>query len=225
RDVSDVLFTGGDPMVMNAKQLAAYVDPILQDPSLEHVATIRFGTKAVAYWPYRFVTDPDADDTLRVFQRIVDSGRHVSIMAHFSHPHELAGPVPQEAIRRIRSTGANVRTQAPLINHVNADAATWASMWRLQTRLGAIPYYMFVERDTGARKYFEVPLAKAYEIYSEASMATSGTVRTVRGPSMSATPGKVQVVGITSVKGEKVFVLRFLQARNPEWCKEVFFAK
>ena len=62
----------------------------------------------------------------------------------------------QEAIRRIRSTGANVRTQAPLINHVNADPATWASMWRLQTRLGAIPYYMFVERDTGARRYFEV---------------------------------------------------------------------
>ena len=49
-----------------------------------------------------------------------------------------------------------------------------------------------------------MPLAKAYEIYSEATMATSGTVKTVRGPSMSATPGKVQVVGITSIKGEKV---------------------
>lgn len=71
----------------------------------------------------------------------------------------------------------------------------------------------------------QVPLAKAYEIYTQASMATSGTVRTVRGPSMSAAPGKVQVVGITHVAGEKVFVLRFLQARNPEWCKEVFFAK
>lgn len=65
----------------------------------------------------------------------------------------------QEAIRRIRSTGANVRTQAPLINHVNADPATWAHMWRLQTRLGAIPYYMFVERDTGARRYFEVRIS------------------------------------------------------------------
>lgn len=62
----------------------------------------------------------------------------------------------QEAIRRIRSTGANVRTQAPLINNVNADPSTWATMWRLQTRLGTIPYYMFVERDTGARRYFEV---------------------------------------------------------------------
>lgn len=49
-----------------------------------------------------------------------------------------------------------------------------------------------------------MPLAKAYDIYSKATMATSGTVKTVRGPSMSATPGKVQVVGITSIKGEKV---------------------
>lgn len=70
-----------------------------------------------------------------------------------------------------------------------------------------------------------MPLAKAYEIYSQAAVSTSGTVRTVRGPSMSATPGKVQVVGITTIAGEKVFVLRFLQARNPDWCKEVFFAK
>lgn len=73
----------------------------------------------------------------------------------------------QEAIRRIRSTGANVRTQAPLINHVNADPATWASMWRLQTRLGAIPYYMFVERDTGARKYFEVRFENCLQTYSQ----------------------------------------------------------
>lgn len=82
-------------MVMTSQLLSAYVDPILNDPTLDHIATIRFGTKAVAYWPYRFVTDPDADETLRLFQRIVESGRHISIMAHFSHPNELSGPVPQ----------------------------------------------------------------------------------------------------------------------------------
>ena len=95
RGVSDVVFTGGDPMVMNAHQLSTYVDPILQDHTLDHIATIRFGTKAVAYWPYRFITDPDADETLRLFQRVVESGRQVSIMAHFSHPNELSGPAPQ----------------------------------------------------------------------------------------------------------------------------------
>jgi len=33
------------------------------------------------------------------------------------------------------------------------------------------------------------------------------------------------VCGISSVNGEKVFVLQFLQARNPEWVGIPFFAK
>ena len=49
---------------------------------------------------------------------------------------------------------------------------------------------MFIERDTGPRDYFQVPLTRA-----AASSATRtrlpGLARTVRGPVMSATPGKV----------------------------------
>ena len=67
----------------------------------------------------------------------------------------LATEVAHEAVRRIRSTGAEVRCQAPLIRHVNDSADTWAEMIRAQVRLGAVPYYMFVERDTGARRYSE----------------------------------------------------------------------
>ena len=47
-EVSDVLFTGGDPMVMKAKVLERYIRPILEDPELEHIRTIRIGTKSVA---------------------------------------------------------------------------------------------------------------------------------------------------------------------------------
>ena len=42
---------------------------------------------------------------------------------------------------------------------------------------------------------------------------------------MSATPGKVQMLGVTNVNDQKVFVLRFLQGRNPEWVQRPFFAK
>ena len=52
-----------------------------------------------------------------------------------------------------------------------------------------IPYYMFIERDTGARHYFAVPLERALEVYSQATQASSGLARTARGPSMSCTPG------------------------------------
>jgi len=84
---------------------------------------------------------------------------------------------------------------------------------------------MFVVRDTGAQHYFGVPLVKAYEIFSKAYSSVSGLARTVRGPSMSATPGKVQVVGTSKINDQKILVLRFLQGRNPNWVDQPFFAK
>jgi hypothetical protein len=46
---------------------------------------------------------------------------------------------------------------------------------------------------------------------------------------MTISPGKIQIVGITTMptssNPSKVFVLRFLQARNPDWMKETFFAE
>jgi KamA family protein len=224
KEVNSVLFTGGDPMVMKTSVLRRYVEPLLA-PDLNHVNSIRIGTKAPAYWPYRFTTDSDADDLLRLFDEVRASGRHLAVMAHYSHPRELETAAAQEAIRRITSTGAVVRCQAPLIKHVNDNADAWKRLWRRQVLLGAVPYYMFVERDTGPKGYFEVPLARAFDIFSDAYRSVSGLARTVRGPSMSATPGKVLVDGITEVRGEKVFVLKMLQGRDPNWVNQIFFAK
>jgi KamA family protein len=223
-EVNSVLFTGGDPMVMKTKVLRRYIEPLLR-PELDHIVSIRIGTKAPAYWPQRFTTDADADDLLRLFEEVHASGRHMAIMAHYSHPRELDTPTAQSAVERIQNTGATVRCQAPLIRHVNDDAQVWADLWKRQIVLGAVPYYMFVERDTGPKQYFEVPLARAFEIFTTAYRRVSGLGRTVRGPSMSATPGKVLVDGVAEIRGEKVFVLKFLQARDPAWVNQVFFAK
>ena len=223
-ELSDVLITGGDPMIMKASHMRAIIEPLLQ-PEFEHIRNIRIGTKSLAWWPYRFTTDKDADEMLRLFEDVVQSGRQLALMAHYSHPRELEAPVAKDALRRVLGTGAVVRCQAPLIRHVNDDAAVWAELWRREVALGAVPYYMFVERDTGARHYFEVPLARAHRIFSDAYRQVSGLARTVRGPSMSSTPGKIVVQGTTEVRGERVFVLQFLQARNPDWVGRPFFAK
>ena len=223
-EVTDILFTGGDPMIMRTPAFAAYVRTLLE-ADLSHVQTIRIGTKALSYWPYRFTTDDDAGDLLDVFRDIVDSGRHLALMAHFNHGVELSTDAAQSAVAAIRSTGAEIRSQSPILSRINDNAGVWADMWREQVRLGVIPYYMFLVRDTGAQDFFGVELARAQRIYRDAVGRVSGLARTVRGPSMSATPGKVHVVGVSEVAGEKVFVLQFLQGRDPEWCNRPFFAK
>lgn len=223
-EIRDVLFTGGDPMVMRSKLLRQYIEPLL-GPGFEHVQDIRIGTKAVAYWPYRFVTDEDADDFLRLVEDVQRAGKHLAIMAHYSHPRELMPDVAQTAIRRLRDAGAEIRCQAPLIRHVNDEAHVWRTLWETQVRLGAVPYYMFVERDTGPKAYFEVPLARALTIFRRAWREVTGLARTVRGPSMSATPGKVQVDGVAEIQGERVFCLSFLRGRNKDWVRRPFFAR
>ncbi len=181
QEVTSVLITGGDPMIMGAGVLRRYIEPLL-GPGMEQVESIRIGSKSLAYWPQRFVTDPDADDTLRLFEQVVATGRTLAFMAHFSHPRELE-------------------------------------------RMGMIPYYMFMERDTGPQDFFAVPLARAHQVFRDAYRSVSGLARTVRGPSMSATPGKVCVDGITELAGQRVFVLHMIQAREPSLVGRPFFAK
>ncbi|MTW14331.1 lysine 2,3-aminomutase [Pseudoduganella eburnea] len=224
KDVTDVLITGGDPMIMNTRSMEEIIAPLLA-PELAHIQNIRIGTKSVSYWPQRYVSDRDADDLLRLFERVVASGRNMAIMGHYNHAVELRQEVAQQAVKRIVGTGATLRMQGPLIRHINEDPASWAELWRTGVRLGAIPYYMFVERDTGPREYFQLPLARAHEVFQQAYQMVSGLARTVRGPSMSAFPGKVVIDGVAQIGGEKVFALQFLQARNADWVRKPFYAK
>ncbi len=223
-EVTDVLFTGGDPLIMKTRVLERYIRPLIE-ADLPNLKTIRIGTKALGFWPYRFLTDDDADELLKLFEDIVKSGKHLAFMAHFNHPRELETEAVRKAVERILNTGAIIRTQSPVMKNINDSAEIWAEMWKKQVSINMIPYYMFIARDTGAQHYFGVPLARAYRIFRDAYKQVSGIARTVRGPSMSAEPGKIQVSGITEINGEKLFVLNFLQGRNPDWVMKPFFAK
>jgi len=224
KEITDVLFTGGDPMIMSIGNLKKYILPLL-NPEYCHIKSIRIGTKSLSYWPYRFVTDSDADEILDLFKQVKSYGKNISIMANFSHHVELSTEIVKEAISRILSTGTQIRTQSPLLKNINDYPIIWEKMWKEQVALGCIPYYMFVERNTGSKNYFEIPLIEAYNIYRNAIINTSGLSRTARGPVMSALPGKVLINGIMEIRGEKVFQLMLIQGRNPDWCYKPFFAK
>ena len=221
-DVTDILFTGGDPLIMRTKNIATYIEPLLEIP---HLRNIRPGSKSLAYWPYRYTSDKDADNLMRLFDKVAAAGKHLTLMAHFNHYNELQPDAVYEATRRILNTGVQIRTQSPLLRHLNDDGDIWAEMWKEQVKMGMVPYYMFVARDTGAQHYFAVPLVEAWDIFRKAYSQVSGLSRTVRGPSMSCDPGKVQINGVAKINGKKVIVLQAIQGRNPDWVGRPFFAK
>ncbi len=223
KKVTDILFTGGDPMWMPNRYLFNYLD-VLTAPELHHVQNIRIGTKSLSFYPQRFL-GAEGDALLDKFEQLLRKGKSVAIMAHISHPKELQTVKVRQAVQRLKEAGVVLRTQAPLIRGINDDAEVWRDMWNEQVRLGMVPYYMFIERDTGAHQYFSVPLYRAYEIFSEAYAQVSGLAKTVRGPSMSAWPGKVLFSGIMEIENKKKFLLKFIQSRNAELINLPFTAR
>lgn len=222
--ITDVLFTGGDPAIMKTRFFETYFNALL-DADLPNLKNIRIGTKSLAYWPYRFTTDSDADDLIRLFRKVKRKGINIALMAHLNHPGELKTNAVKEAVKRLIDAGVQIRSQSPVLKHINASADIWAENWKEQVKMGIIPYYMFIARDTGAQDYFAVSLNRAWQIFRNAYNQVSGICRTVKGPSMSCSPGKIQVVGVSEIKGEKVFVLNFLQGRDPSWVGKPFFAE
>jgi L-lysine 2,3-aminomutase len=222
-EVTDVLITGGDAFTMSAAILEKIVDALLSE-YLPSIRTIRFGSRVLSYWPYRFLSDKDSQDVLELFKKIRKAGIHVAFMAAFLHPNELKTNAVKLAIEKILETGAQIRTQAPILKNVNNCAEKWAELWKEQVNLGCVPYYMFIPRNTGAQHYFAVPLVEAWKTYQSAYQNISGICRTVRGPIMSTDPGKVQILGPTVIQSEKLITMQFLQARDPDWVLLPFFA-
>lgn len=67
KEITDVLFTGGDPMWMPNNTLIDYFNVLLK-PELNHVQSVRIGTKALAYHPQRFLGE-EGDALLKFLKR------------------------------------------------------------------------------------------------------------------------------------------------------------
>lgn len=208
-EIQDVIISGGDAFFLSAQKLQEYIIPLLKIESLQ---AIRFSSKVLTWWPYRFVSDDDADELLNLFELIIHSGKHCTIMAHFSHPRELQSNTVTKAIKRIQQTGTIIRTQSPLVNHVNNNENIWIVLWHEQVKLGLIPYYMFLESSFSLTDYFKVPICQALSIFTGAQKKISGLCRTVRGPVYNHSDQKLLIDGTIELNGKKVFLLKVLHS-------------
>jgi KamA family protein len=111
-EITNVLLTGGDPLIMSTGRL----EPIINAAaSIPHVRIIRIGTKMAAFNPHRIVDDMSL---LRLIKEYCNKQTQIYIVNHFDHPREVT-PTAQEAIRRLRKVGAQTLNQCPIVRGVN----------------------------------------------------------------------------------------------------------
>ena len=235
-EVTDLLITGGDAGFMSADRFAEYARPVLEDPALRHIRTIRFASRALSYHP-ALILSPRYDGMLDLFRAVVDHGVQLSWMAHFSTPRELLNPSTIAAIRRLQRRGVVVRSQSPVMNHislfrgadgtvdVDRSAQNWIDLGNLLAALRVVFHSMYCARPTGEHHYFTAPLADVNRVASKVYRSLPSINRPSRYLSMTTSAGKISILGTAIVNGQRAFALKFTQARNMEWLDRVFLAK
>ena len=200
REITNVLLTGGDPLMLETRQL----EPVLRElREIPHVNIIRIGSKMLAYNPYRILNDPNL---LSVLSRYSTPEKRIYLMAHFNHPRELT-EVSIQAAEALRKAGVMVVSQTPILNGINDDPETMTTLFRTLSFAGISPYYVFQCRPTTGNLSFQIPVEQSYEIIQKSWKACSGLAKRARFI-MSHATGKIEVVGTTA---EHVF-MRYHQA-------------
>ncbi|UCH82723.1 MAG: KamA family radical SAM protein [Candidatus Latescibacterota bacterium] len=203
-EITNVLLTGGDPLVMSTGRLEKIVKQIRE---IDHVKVIRVGTKMPAFNPWRILNDPSLPALVRKYTRF---DKRMYFVVHFNHPRELT-EVAIEGLAILRRAGAILVNQTPLIAGVNDDPFVLSELFNKLSYIGVPPYYVFQCRPTLGNKTYSVPLERAYEIFEQGRMNSTGLARRGRFV-MSHSTGKIEVVGLS----EDHIYFKYLRAHYDE---------
>ena len=202
-EVTNVLLTGGDPLLMSTRRL---VEIFAALRAIEHVRIIRIGSKMPAFDPWRVLRD---EGLMAAFRKYSTPEKRIYLMAHFDHPRELTEPAIEGIDACIRN-GVVCVNQCPLVKGVNDDPAVLAEMYSKLSYLGCPPYYLFQGRPTAGNEPYEVPIVRGWHIFQEALRKGSGLARRARY-CMSHETGKVEILGVDDAR----IYLRYHQAKDP----------
>ncbi len=205
--ISEVLLSGGDPMVLTNAMLYRFLAAAGQ----AGVSILRIGSKEWAFRPERF--DEKFAETLQIIHEQYPH-MHINFVAHLSHPDEFlvrdengdyiknkGGPgyqwmdLNRDAVQRMLRLGfVSIENQTPIISKVNDDARALHILHEEIRRLGIKPKYLFQGRDIEGHKAFSVPVETSWKIHNEAMKGLSDTCRSRFA--MSTEWGKMEVVSI-----------------------------
>jgi len=202
--ITNVLLTGGDPLLMATRKLEAILRPLRQ---IKHVGIIRLGSKMPAFNPYRIIDDPELAGMLSHYST---RQKRIYVMAHYNVPQELTD-VSCLALDLLMKSGVVTVNQTPILKGINDDAKVLAELMRRLSFAGVPPYYFFQCRPTEGNGPYEVPLVRSYALLEEAKRHVSGLAKRARLV-MSHERGKIEMVGLTN---EHIY-LRYHRARDAE---------
>lgn len=142
--ISEVIFSGGDPWMLNDQRLEILCRAI---DAIPHVERIRFHTRLPIVLPSR-VTDS-------LLTMLTSLRAQAIVVVHANHGQEIADDC-EASLRRLAKSGIPVLNQAVLLRGVNDSVESLEALCRKLTAIGIMPYYLHQLDRVSGTSHFEV---------------------------------------------------------------------
>jgi EF-P beta-lysylation protein EpmB len=153
--ITEVILSGGDPLMLVDVRLAALAAKITAIP---HIARLRIHTRLPIVIPARV--------TESLIACFAETRLSLVMVVHANHAHELSADVAA-ALNKLRGAGFVLLNQAVLLRGVNDSVAAQQDLADRLIELGVVPYYLHqLDRVAGAA-HFEVPVDEGRRIIAE----------------------------------------------------------
>ncbi|HNS72949.1 MAG TPA: KamA family radical SAM protein, partial [bacterium] len=167
--ITEVLVTGGDPLVMPDRVLAGILERLA---AIAHIERIRIGSRIFVALPQR-MTDDLADLIARFHQ---PGRREMAMVTHYEHPYEVT-PESMESVQKMRRRGIAVYNQA-VYTMENSRRFELVALRRLLRLIGVDAYYTFCTKGKDETRDYRVPIARLQQEVKEEARLMPGLVRT-----------------------------------------------
>lgn len=154
-DVSEVILSGGDPLMVSDQMLAKLVGNLNRIP---HIGVLRIHSRLLSVLPER--VNSTLLETLGRFNG------QVVFVTHINHPNEIS-QYNQAAFDLLARAGFPLFNQSVLLRGVNDNALTLAELSRKLFASRVIPYYLHRLDKVRGAAHFDLPRTEVQRIYKE----------------------------------------------------------
>ncbi len=141
--VTEVIFSGGDPLMLNDARLRELCSAIDQIP---HIERIRFHSRLPIVLPARV--------TPELLAMLTGMRSQTIMVVHANHANEIAGDCV-DALRLLVRSGVPVLNQAVLLAGINDNLETLETLCRRLINTGVMPYYLHQLDRVSGTAHFE----------------------------------------------------------------------
>lgn len=161
-DISEVILSGGDPLLLNDKKLFSIIHQLKE---INHIKRIRIHSRIPIVLPNRITID--------FCNSLSSIGKSIVIVVHSNHQNELNSEV-NLACKRIKDAGITLFNQSVLLKNINDNAEQLCELSERLFDFGIMPYYLHLLDKATGTGHFDVDQNQAILLINEVKKKMPG---------------------------------------------------